>query len=107
MYATFTACGFLLIIVVGTSHASISDLGALDSGLLKTFSGNASNVLTLPPLVALSDYNSVADEFLAWIKSGNRTGVLATAANFTNFQAYPNASMLASPWEVHVAPALK
>jgi len=96
-----------LTTAVGTSHTSISDIGLLNFDLLKTFSGNASSTLTLPPPVVLSNYVSAANAFLGWMKNGNRTGILASGANYSSYQAFPNASTLNSPWEVHVAPPVK
>ena len=107
MYGVPSAYGTSLTTTVGTSHTSISDIGLLNFDLLKTFSGNASSILTLSPPIVLSNYASAANAFLSWMKNGNRTGILAAIANYSNYQAFPNASALDSPWEVHVAPPVK
>src|SRR5689334_13757627 len=104
MYGTLTIERTSLMSTVGTSHASISDVGLLNFDLLKTFAGNASSALTLPPPVVMSNYVSVANAFLGWVKNGSRTGLLALSANYPTYQAFPNASVLDSPWEIHVAP---
>jgi hypothetical protein len=85
-------------------HTSITDIAILDTGLLRTFSGNASSLITLVPGAAFLQYVTVAYEFVVWSKNNTRSGTLASGIEYPNFKPFPNASTLDTPWEVHVAP---
>ena len=88
---------------MGTVHASITDLGIVQPALASYFT-NETKLITLVPLAAIEQYVNVTNSLVTFVGNKSIDGVLATGVTFAEFQSFPNASTLSTPWEVHVAP---
>jgi hypothetical protein len=78
-------------------------VGLVQAALASYFT-NETQLITLDPLVAIEQYVNVTTDFLSFVGNKSIDGLLATGVTFPEFQLFPNASILSTPWEVHVAP---
>lgn len=92
--------------LTGTAHPSCTDAPLIVPWIMKMVTGT-----TLDPKVALREYIDVSVEFLEYLSSGKKTGVLAspvTSANGPLGDAEERKKVegtMGAEWEVHVVPA--
>jgi platelet-activating factor acetylhydrolase len=94
--------------LLGTVHTSITDVGLIAASF-ETFFTNYTQFITLDAKAAILQYINVTTDFVTYVQNrstANVHGILASGVTYENFQLFPNASTLSTPWEVHVAPNL-
>ncbi|KAF2669710.1 hypothetical protein BT63DRAFT_425386 [Microthyrium microscopicum] len=100
-----TGAGWFMTLRTTTVHTSLTDVGLIASSFVQFFT-NDTSLITLDPKVALLQYVAVSGDFLTYVSNKTITGLLATNVTYPTFKLFPNASVLKTPWEVHVAPTV-